>query len=919
MKKVLLFSTMLLFVALSVSAQHERPSTPVVQPIQDSKQEEKSKPSQHQKSQSNIKNGSIIFSENFDSDIPSTWTNSSSDPNYTWAARESIAGTTSFSTVDSTNIYSACVYGGYTDQEQDHKLISPSINVSQETELYLQFYCGYSGIYMIGGMYAGTQGADMRVLASINNGATWTQMWSYSETHAGTEAWEWGKVFVNFSQFAGESNLKIAFQYTGKNGDDGAIDNIQLVTEPSDDLKVTLPQFYTMVPASQAYFPLSAIVTNQGSAVTDAVNVDFSITPGTFSHTSSITNTIHPNTQTTVTTTSNFSTSQIGDYSITAEIDYQDDDLTNNIAQHEFAITPNTLALDQGNIIGRIGFWMPSSFGNVFEIFRPDTFRSIAVGFPTITVSNSFTLSIFSVSGTRLTHIYTSGNFTKTPAMSKLITEFNIPDIILQPGKYFVCINQLDQTNIDVACEQGDDRYSYYMLTYGYLVKDMGYNIIIRLMKNPEGIASIEAEKEELAISKFADDADFAAPVSITGFNITGNITATTTAPFQVSLDSVNFSSSVSLPRLGGKVYVKYNSTTTSNDQGTLTVTAPGVADTLTISLLGSSFDTNYIQLPYFEDFEGLFAWTVLCATDDNDAGVVSTWDALSGSNVFRFFSGTVSTDYSQYLISMKLPEAKSNLAVEFYYKTSFDDERFMVGYSMTNKDVASFTWRDEQTATNTQPWTLYRDTIPAGAKYFAIKYTSDYRFHLDIDDIKFSAASGVQELKAVSHYPAKDAVNVPVHSPVSVIFNKNITITDPSEIAITPNVANVSAMVENYKLHISHDDFEPETTYTITIPSSAIEGLNKSVSWSFTTEKGNSVNSFDPAKIKIYPNPTSGKVNISTPLANKTVLMDIAGKILANYTLEANSEIQLNVAPGIYLLRIEMNDTIYTRKIVVQ
>ena len=60
-------------------------------------------------------------------------------------------------------------------------------------------------------------------------------------------------------------------------------------------------------------------------------------------------------------------------------------------------------------------------------------------------------------------------------------------------------------------------------------------------------------------------------------------------------------------------------------------------------------------------------------------------------------------------------------------------------GYSTTDTDVSSFTW-DEGTTSNSTGWKNYENTFPAGTKYVAIYYYSNYCAYLYVDDFSFTA-----------------------------------------------------------------------------------------------------------------------------------------------------------------------------------
>ena len=71
--------------------------------------------------------------------------------------------------------------------------------------------------------------------------------------------------------------------------------------------------------------------------------------------------------------------------------------------------------------------------------------------------------------------------------------------------------------------------------------------------------------------------------VSVFGAYLT-DISATTTAPFELSTDNEYYSSSASLPATGGTLYVRYAPTAIGNHTGDLTITSGTLSQTVTLN-----------------------------------------------------------------------------------------------------------------------------------------------------------------------------------------------------------------------------------------------------------------------------------------------------------------------------------------------
>ena len=148
---------------------------------------------------------------------------------------------------------------------------------------------------------------------------------------------------------------------------------------------------------------------------------------------------------------------------------------------------------------------------------------------------------------------------------------------------------------------------------------------------------------------------------------------------------------------------------------------------------------TNVLFFEGFEDgteFADWQAFGIVTTNTGEKFGRLAT-AKRSGDYGFSFSSFTSATDYNQYLIS---PELTVGGVLQFYYKASNSSETFRVGYSSTGSDVADFTWGDAINATSS--WTAFNEVIPAGTKFFAINYFSDYKYQLFIDDIAIGATA---------------------------------------------------------------------------------------------------------------------------------------------------------------------------------
>ena len=163
---------------------------------------------------------------------------------------------------------------------------------------------------------------------------------------------------------------------------------------------------------------------------------------------------------------------------------------------------------------------------------------------------------------------------------------------------------------------------------------------------------------------------------------------------------------------------------------------------TLVLAFMGMA--QAQVSLPYSYGFEGVMAnegWSTVYTAN---TPATSTTYANSGTYSFRFSSYSSASSYDQYLISPEL-NASSGVTVQFYYRahSSYGTEKFKVGYSTTNNQPSSFIFGDE-VSTNALVWTQSEEyTFPAGTKYVAVYYYSNYQYYLYVDDFTFTAGGG--------------------------------------------------------------------------------------------------------------------------------------------------------------------------------
>lgn len=170
--------------------------------------------------------GYAQFSEDFEGATfpPTGWTLESTNTSNTWQYEEfGINGQSAFVPWD---------------YDQDESLISPAFAVPLDAPV-LTFKVSLSYFYSVDP----NNNYDIIVSASDDDGFSWTQIWD--ETNLGEFAnFATQNVVVDLMAYAGNSNLKLKFQYIGNDGADLNLDDVSVNTEVvivNDDFAGALP------------------------------------------------------------------------------------------------------------------------------------------------------------------------------------------------------------------------------------------------------------------------------------------------------------------------------------------------------------------------------------------------------------------------------------------------------------------------------------------------------------------------------------------------------------------------------------------------------------------------------------------------------------------------------------------------------
>lgn len=195
--------------------------------------------------------------------------------------------------------------------------------------------------------------------------------------------------------------------------------------------------------------------------------------------------------------------------------------------------------------------------------------------------------------------------------------------------------------------------------------------------------------------------------------------------------------------------YVQFTTPEACPKPGNITFSSIGHYDaTVNWNGISDSYTVSYRTAPtmgapiFSEDFSnGLNGWTMVNCADG------------SGVNNGMFCFSYPEEDPGQYLISPMISGITAEAMLEFTC-TAYWDGSFMVGYSTTNNDIASFTYGNGVYFEFDEEWGeySYSGIIPAGTKYIAIISTSYDDLYIDDVVIGVSAVGEWQAVTALSN-----------------------------------------------------------------------------------------------------------------------------------------------------------------------
>ena len=298
-------------------------------------------------------------------------------------------------------------------------------------------------------------------------------------------------------------------------------------------------------------------------------------------------------------------------------------------------------------------------------------------------------------------------------------------------------------------------------------------------------------------------------------------------------------------------------------------------------SYIDGDGDETYFSPNYeFPNAGEPMAYIVMNPGAANPDMTSSIIDTHSGERVLVAWSNRHGIDNDDYLISPLL-DISGEFVVSFWTRGYWwrYEETLMVGYSTTGKEADDFTWIGDPILVDFDQWEQKTVTIPAGAKYVAIRCVSGTNNYLvAIDDIFIGSPENIPGLDQQA--PAKVAGAILGYE-VYLDGEKVKSTTETSHLfeglGNGSHTAGVTARYASGETAMATVDFE--------ISQSGVEGA--------------------VADGQLVVRGLRGAIKVSGAADNETVRVYRPDATLVTVAETAAGEATVNVAPGFYLVTV--------------
>ena len=176
----------------------------------------------------------------------------------------------------------------------------------------------------------------------------------------------------------------------------------------------------------------------------------------------------------------------------------------------------------------------------------------------------------------------------------------------------------------------------------------------------------------------------------------------------------------------------------------------------------------------------------------------------------------------------------------------------------------------------------------------------------------------GDPELLSIT--PEFGAADVKLNAEIVAAFNMNIASSSLNEITVVPNPGGVIPKIIGNKLLITHNNLAPYTPYIVAVPSDVIDRYEVPITWSFATGDKLGVTEIDKNEVKIYPNPSTGDVNVMVTENSTVKVFELTGKLIKTYEhVTEGVVLNFTLPSGVYFVQVETDNSVRINKMVVK
>ncbi len=307
----------------------------------------------------------------------------------------------------------------------------------------------------------------------------------------------WLNKIVNVGSFTTPVQVRFRAVYGASWSGDMAIDDISIVEMPAYDanfLELVPSHFYYMIPVEQIQ-PMSftSEVKNDGADTLTGVTVSGTINTTPLSGSLAQ---LTPGQQSNIALTPSYTPAGSGLFigNFTVSINEMDTINYNDSSEIKFEVSDTIMAREDGDVNLGIGFTGTGELGQVFEIFNTDSLSSVSFKLvnPDISPTGPETLKLKLYGWNTTTNlpgaiIDSTAIFTIPSSASTWYTIQFTCDRILDPGKYFIAVEQLTVTNVALGYTPDfyEENSVYYNIGTGWTdLASAGFSVALGIRAN---------------------------------------------------------------------------------------------------------------------------------------------------------------------------------------------------------------------------------------------------------------------------------------------------------------------------------------------------------------------------------------------------------------------------------------------------